>query len=253
LTQVVVLVLLVSPLAGLGLFRGNLAAADLFGLPLADPLAMVQVAAGARVFAPTFILSALSVACFYLLLGGRTFCSWVCPVYLLTELGDRLRHWTGTGHRTAPLDTKQCLLLATLVLTAITGLPLFETISPIGMVGRALVFGSLAPLYCLAGAILVEVLFARRLWCRSLCPLGGFYAILGRFAPFKVRFDRSRCCGCRACTAVCPVEEVLDPALSGGSGLVSAGDCTRCARCLDSCPTHALTIGFGYSDPGGGR
>ena len=44
--QLLMIALLASPLAGLTVFRGNLAAAELLGLPLADPLAFLQAQIG---------------------------------------------------------------------------------------------------------------------------------------------------------------------------------------------------------------
>ena len=251
LVQVAVIALIASPLAGFTVFRGTLAAGDLLGLPLADPLAALQVVLASGVVVPAFLLSALGVMVVYFLLGGRTFCGWVCPVYLLTELADTLRRRVGTGDRILPLATKTWVLLGAAGITALSGLPFFEIISPIGMTGRAIAFGGWLALACLGGVLLIEVSVGRRLWCRSLCPLGGFYALLGRWAPLRLRFHPERCTACGECSLACPVEEVLAPSLDKGAGQIRSGDCTRCARCIDICPTKALSMGFGYSGKGG--
>jgi ferredoxin-type protein NapH len=253
LVQLAAIGLIASPLAGLTIFQGTLAAADLFGLPLADPLAALQVVLATGLLVPAFLGSAIGVTLFYFLLGGRTFCSWVCPVYLLTELADKLRLRLGTGERILPLATKNWLLLSIFLITGVTGLPLFEIMSPIGMTGRAIAVGGWLALVCLVGLLVIEVVLARRLWCRSLCPLGGFYALVGRLAPLRLRFHQVRCTACGECSRVCPVAEVLAPSLERGTAQIHSGDCTRCACCIDCCPTNALTIGFGYSDQGGRR
>lgn len=240
--QIGVLLLLASPLAGLQAFRGNLAAAELLGIPLVDPLAAVQVVAASRVIVPAFLASALAVCLFYLLVGGRTFCGWVCPVYLLTEMADKLRERLGSGDRVVPLAMKKWLLLTVLVLTTITGLPFFEIISPIGMVGRAIAYGGYLSISCLLGVVLLEVVVSRRLWCRSLCPVGGLYALVGRWSPTRVGFSAARCTACGDCLRVCPVEEVLVPSLDHGAGAVSSGECTRCGACIDVCPHRALRM-----------
>lgn len=245
--QLLVIALLGSPLAGKSFFQGTLAAGDLFGLPLADPLAALQVLLASGVAVPGFVVSAAGVTLLYFLLGSRTFCGWICPVYLLTELGDRLRRRIGSGERTLPLATKQALLLLTLVATAATGLPYFETISPIGLVSRAVAFGSWLGLLALGGMLVIEIILARRVWCRSLCPLGGFYTLVGRYAPLRIGFIKEKCTACGACTKACPVEEVLEPCLVAGAAAVYAGDCTRCCDCIAVCQEKALRTSYSFS------
>lgn len=246
IVQLLMIALLASPLAGLAIFRGNLAAAELLGLPLADPLAFMQALLGGRVFVASYLISVLVVVGFYFILGGRSFCSWVCPVGLVTELGDKLRMKLGTGLMVLPLTTNRWTLCLVLLVTAATGIPLFELLSPIGIVSRAVVFASLLPLLLVAAILLIELLVARRIWCRSLCPLGGFYSLLAGASPLRIRFIAERCTHCNDCLKVCPTEEVLRPCLEHGQPQVSAGDCTRCMACLDTCPAKALKLSVGY-------
>ena len=244
--QLLMIALLASPLAGLAIFRGNLAAAELLGLPLADPLAFLQALLGGRVFVLSYLLSAMLVVGFYVLLGGRTFCGWVCPVGLITELADRLRKRLGTGTQTLPLTLNRWSLALVLLVVMVTGVPLFELFSPIGVISRAIVFAALVPLLLVAAILLVELLVARRVWCRSLCPLGGFYSLLAAASPLRIGFISERCTHCNDCLKACPVEEVLYPSLELNHPQVAAGDCIRCMACLDTCPTKALKISIGY-------
>lgn len=246
IVQLLMIALLASPLAGLAIFRGNLAAGELLGLPLADPLAFLQALVGGRVLVLSYLGSVLLVMGFYFLLGGRSFCGWVCPVGLLTELADTLRHRFGSGQLTLPLVSNRWSLVLVLLVVMLSGVPLFEMFSPIGIVGRAIMFGSLLPLLLVAAIVLLELLVAKRVWCRSLCPLGGFYSLLASISPLRIGFVAERCTDCNACRGACPVEEVLQPSLELNHPQVAAGDCMRCMACLDACPAGALKVSVGY-------
>lgn len=246
--QVGILLLIASPLSGMTFFSGNLAAGKLFGIEFADPVAFLQATLASHVFLPSFLGGAALIAIFYFLTGGRTFCGWVCPVYLLTELGDKLARITGSGKRRFALSGTRWSLLVVAGVSLVAGIPLLEVLSPIGITTRAIMFHALLPLLLLFAILTVEIFVANRLWCRTLCPVGGFYAILGRFSPVRVGFRKNLCTNCGECRPVCPVEEVLEPALVDGARQIISGDCTRCGACIDVCPTKALDVSVGYKN-----
>ena len=246
LVQLTVIALIASPLVGATFFSGNLSAGTLFGLNLADPLAFLQATLASRLFVPSFFGAALLVAAIYLATGGRSFCGWVCPVYLLTEMSDKLRRRVGNGSWTLPLSGVRWATGATVLISLMTSLPIFEVLSPIGMVTRAIMFKTMMPLLVLLAIIVVELMLARRVWCRSLCPVGGFYSLLGRVSPVRIGFSRQLCTDCGECSRICPVEEVLEPALRGDACQIRSGDCTRCGACIDVCQPKALGVSFWY-------
>ncbi len=244
--QVLILALIASPLIGLTIFRGNLAAGELFGINLADPLAFIEATLASHVFVASFFGAALMVTALYFVTGGRTFCGWICPVYLATEMGEKLRRFLGTGERTFSLNGTRWSLALTITTAIVAGIPLFEVVSPINIISRSIMFKTWLPLMLVCAILIIEVFVARRIWCRSLCPAGGFYSLLAKYSPVRVGFVPHLCTHCGECIRVCPVEEVLAPALSDNRPQIESGDCTRCGDCIDICPTKALGVDIWY-------
>lgn len=226
----------------LGVLTGNLSASHVFRtVPLADPFAVLQILLTGRMLAGTVLLGAALVLAFYLLVGGRAFCSWVCPVNLLADLAATLRRRFGPTRRFGvPRETRFWLLALALVVSALSGVAAFEWLSPVAIVHRELIFGPGLGLLVVAAGILVADLFIlRHGWCGSLCPLGAFYSLVGRASPLRVGFDAARCDHCGDCLKVCPEHQVISFEAMKERGFIDSGQCTNCARCLEVCPRDA--------------
>lgn len=245
--QILVLLLLATPAVGWSFFEGTLSAAAIAGLQLSDPLAALQILVLTGSLTSTMIIGTVIMVVFYGLLGGRVFCGWICPVHLLTDLVDmlpwpkRLARWS--------LKWKGVALAVIAIVTVLLGIPAFETLSPIGIAARALTFGASSGLVVLVLIAIAELFLVRRVWCRSLCPLGGFYFQLGRLGAVAIAYNEKKCTHCGDCQQVCFVPEVLIPSLEGQVPRVLSGECTRCGACVGICPDQAL--GFGIRNPFG--
>ncbi|MEZ5581733.1 MAG: 4Fe-4S binding protein [Candidatus Competibacteraceae bacterium] len=74
-------------LAGQPLLTGNLSSSEVVGLiPMADPLAVLQILFTGHLVQTEVLIGALLVLFGYGVLGGRVWCSWVCPVNMVTDL-----------------------------------------------------------------------------------------------------------------------------------------------------------------------
>ena len=227
-------------------FFGSLSSSSILGIVLLDPFAILQAAAAAKDFTMGWLIGILPIVVFYGIIRGRAFCGWVCPVNLLLEGVDWLRAKLNikVAEHAIPRHVKLWVALGILVLSAITGMLVFEMFNPISAINKGILFGSLTGLITLLAIVLIELLWARRVWCRALCPLGGFYEALGTVGLFSVKMNLDACTHCGHCEAVCLADpEILQPALSGDKNRVVAGDCMLCGECVDACPTHALSIG----------
>jgi len=84
--------------------------------------------------------------------------------------------------------------------------------------------------------ILAAGLFYRRVWCRTLCPLGALYALLARFA--RLRRVTPGCVECGRCAAECRMAAIRE------DGSYDAGECILCMDCVYDCTTGGTAFSF---------
>lgn len=245
---------LLGPWAGVWIIKGNLASSLLLGtVPMTDPLLFLQMlAAGFLGVTATAITGAAIVLAFYLLAGGRVYCSWVCPVNVVADSAHWLRRSLGVKS-SARIDrsARLWMLALTLALSAATGSLAYELVNPVSAVHRGLIFGMGAGWGFVLALFVFDLFVMRHGWCGHLCPMGAFYGLVGSFAPIRVRADgRLRCDDCMECYEVCPEPHVIPPALKGAakgaSPVIQSRDCTSCGRCIDICPKDVFNFGLRF-------
>ena len=228
--------------AGRPLLSGNLSSSQLLGaIPLADPFAVLQIILTGYVPSREVLIGALIILTLYTVLGGRTWCAWMCPVNMVTDAAAWLRRRLGLPDMfRLSRNTRYVVLALALLLSALTGVAAFEWISPISMLHRELIFGIGLGLTAVLGVFLFDLLIMRNGWCGHLCPLGAFYAVAGRVAQVRVRFDTPTCTHCGECARICPEPQVLNLREAAEAGMVASGECTNCGRCITICPEDTL-------------
>jgi ferredoxin-type protein NapH len=241
---------LLGPLAGVWWVKGTLSSSLTLGiLPLTDPLVALQSLAAGHLPETTAVVGALIVAAAYALIGGRMYCAWMCPINLVTDAAHWLRLRLGLddrGWRPRP-NSRYWVLAATLAVSALTGTIAWETVNPVTMVHRGLLYGMGLAWTVVAAVFLFDLLVSRRGWCGHLCPVGAFYGLLGWFSLLRVSArHRRRCDDCMDCYAVCPEPHVITPALKGTasatSPVIRSPECTNCGRCVDVCPRQVFVF-----------
>jgi len=245
LSQVSILVLYFGANAwGWNILQGNLSSSSLLGVvPLSDPFAALQMFASGALMASNLLIGALIVAFFYFLIGGRVFCSWVCPINMVTDFAGWLRSKIEIGkmqaRQPASRNMRYWVLVLSLIISFIMGLTAFEFISPISMVHRGLVFGLGFGLSAMIVIFLFDLLFLKNGWCGHICPLGGFYSLIGKVGLIRVNHNEEKCTVCMKCKEVCPENQVLFM-IGKDSTTVNMGECSNCARCIEVCDDDAL-------------
>lgn len=233
---------LLGPLAGLWIVKGNIASSlTLDVLPLTDPYLLLQALLAGHAMEATALIGAAIVLVFYLLLGGRVYCAWVCPLNIVTDVAAWLHQRLGIK-RTAQFarHSRYWILGVTLLLALVTGTLVWELVNPVTIVYRGLIFGMGLAWGLVLAIFLFDLFVSRRGWCSHLCPVGAFYSLLGRYSLLRVSAAaRNKCDDCMDCFAVCPEPQVIRPALKGearGAGpVILSGNCTNCGRCIDVC------------------
>ncbi|MBP2312255.1 quinol dehydrogenase ferredoxin subunit NapH [Azospirillum soli] len=252
-SQLAFLALFLSgPLFGLWIAKGTLASSlTLNVLPLTDPLVALQSLLAGHWPETAALAGAAIVLAVYAALRGRLYCSWVCPVNVVTDTAGWLRRRLGWKDGVSlNRRTRLILLAGILIASAVTGTIAWEVVNPITQLHRALVFGSLfaggIAWTVLAAIFLFDLAVAPRGWCGNLCPVGAFYGLVGRFGRVAVSAPRRAACdSCMDCYQVCPEPHVISPALRGaGSEVIQSPDCTACGRCIDVCPQDVFALGL---------
>ena len=246
---------LAGPLYGLWIVKGNLAySMTLETLPLTDPHVLLQaVLAGVEPHRDA-VIGVVIVVLFYMLVGGRVFCSWVCPVNLVTDAACCTRRMLDIKSSSQlARSARYWMLGVTLVLPLVTGSIVWELFNPVSMMFRGIIFGLGMAWVILVGIFLFDVFVARDGWCGRLCPVGAFYSLLGHKSLVRVvAEEREKCDDCMDCFEVCPEKQVIRPALKGadkGIGpVILSANCTNCGRCIDVCAEDVFHFGTRFAN-----
>jgi polyferredoxin/ferredoxin len=206
-------------------------------------------------FAP--LLWALPVVILTIILG-RFFCGWVCPFGSIHHFVGFLAHRKrGAAEKVRlnkyrPAQSIKYIILV--VLLAMAAFPSFAAtlvtglLDPIPLVTRSfnLIILPLADGFThvispatrfAEGAFLILLVFAAaillnlvipRFYCRFVCPLGAFFAILDRFAIWRIGKRAATCPNCKQCETNC--EGGCEP-----MGNIKISECVLCMNCLDRC------------------
>ncbi|WP_131112193.1 quinol dehydrogenase ferredoxin subunit NapH [Sulfuricystis thermophila] len=253
----ILLLFLVGPWFGWWIVKGNLNFSyTLNTLPLADPYLLLQALMSGQTPEKLGLIGVTIVVLFYLLVGGRSYCSWVCPVNLVTDFAAWLRNRLGLkgGNAHISRQTRYWILGMTLLVSAATGTIAWEMVNPVSMLHRGLIFGMGLAWAVILAVFLFDLFVMRHGWCGHLCPVGAFYSLIGKFSVMRVRLPRREACNdCMDCFAVCPEQQVIRPALKGIDGappVILFANCTNCGRCIDVCSKDVFQFGtrFGANE-----
>ncbi len=237
--------------------EGTLNGSRFLGFHLIDPFTTLEMLMAEHHLHINIIIGVSTIVIFYLLVGGRTYCAWVCPYGLLSEVGEK---WHNTlvnkkiiKDRKFDHRIRYIFWAMFLILSATSGYLVFETINVVGILSRAIAYGWSLALIWVVIVFAFEVFFSRRAWCTYICPIGTTYGMIGKVSALRVEWN-DNCDHCMVCHDVCFENQVLEITKAKydkqreEEGItreyITGADCTLCGRCIDVCHEDALNFDF---------
>lgn len=227
----------------------------------ACPIGSFQAVVGSSKFRFSYYITG-----FLILLGvllGRFICGFLCPFGWLQELLHKIPTKKLSTKKLKPLTYLKyaILLLAVVLLPAIVvndlgmGDPFFcKYICPQGVLEGAIplaavnegIRSALGPLFnrkliILIVVVVLSVLFYRP-FCKWICPLGAFYALMNKVSLLGIKVDEHKCVSCGKCARVCKMDVDV-------TKTPNHTECIRCGKCISSCPTDAIKFNYGFEMP----
>lgn len=226
----------------------------------ACPIGAFQAVVGSSKFRFSYYITGTLILLGVLL--GRFICGFLCPFGWFQELVHKLPTKKLSTRRLRPLTyLKYAVLLVMVVL-----LPALA-VNEVGM-GDPFFCKYLCPQGVLEGAIPLSLtnagiraalgtLFTRKLsillavavlsvvfyrpFCKWLCPLGAFYALLNKVSLFQMQVDPNKCISCGKCAKACQMDVDI-------TKTPNHTECIRCGMCVRACPTHAVAFRYGFGN-----
>ena len=224
----------------------------------ACPIGSFQAVVGSSKFRFSYYITG-----FLILLGvllGRVICGFLCPFGWFQELLHKIPTKKLSTKKLKPLTyLKYVVLLVMVVLLPVLvtnqlgmGDPFFcKYLCPQGVLEGAIplsmanagIRAALGSLFTwkfivLLMVIVLSIVFYRP-FCKWLCPLGAFYALLNKVSLFQMQVDQSKCVSCGKCAKVCKMD--VDVTKSPNHT-----ECIRCGMCIRACPTDAVSFRYGF-------
>jgi len=241
----------------LQMLEGTLTGSRFLGFHMIDPFMTIQVFLATYHLPINMIIGITTIILVYLIMGGRSYCAWVCPYGILSEIGEK---WHNTlvskkiiKERKFDNRVRYVFWVIFLLLSFTSGYLVFETFNVVGILSRMVAYGwSVAFIWVLV-VFAMEVFFSRRAWCRYICPIGTTYGMLGKVSALRIQWN-DNCDNCMVCHDVCFENQVLEitkPKYNKQrkekdikTEYITGADCTLCGRCVDVCHTDALKFDF---------
>ncbi|MEA1892994.1 MAG: NapH/MauN family ferredoxin-type protein [Campylobacterota bacterium] len=241
----------------LQMLEGTLSGSRFLGFHMIDPYMIMEVFLATFHMPINIVIGTTTIVIVYLLVGGRSYCAWVCPYGILSEIGEKwhnaLVNKKIIKSRTFDHRVRYIFWAIFLILSFTSGYIVFETFNVVGILSRAVAYGWSVALIWVLVVLAMEVFFSRRAWCAYICPIGTTYGMIGRVSALRIEWN-DNCDSCMVCHDVCFEPQVLEITKAKykkqidekeiTTQYITGADCTLCGRCVDVCHEDALKFDF---------
>ena len=187
------------------------------------------------------------------LLLRKAFCSWVCPIGLISDELARLGRFV-FGRTFRPWRPVDFVLRGLKYFLLLFFVQAIVRMSPEAL--SAWIYGNynrvtdikmylfFADLSWLAATVLAALalgsVLIRGFWCRYLCPYGALLGLFSWISPTRIHRHDDACTQCGYCDRVCPSRLPVSR-----KATIRSVECTGCLDCVASCPhPGALDVRF---------
>lgn len=189
------------------------------------------------------------IICSTALIAKKGFCSWVCPIGLLSEGAAKLNAKLFRRPPIVPhtldvlLRTSKYLIAGFFIYQIFYKMParsIEQFInSPYNQFADIKMLKFFTDMSTTAFIVLLVLtglsILIRNFWCRYLCPYGALLGIIGFLSQGKIHREPNACIGCGRCESVCPGKVAIRQKIQ-----VNSPECSSCLTCIENCPEKKL-------------
>lgn len=193
-----------------------------------------------------------SIICLTALILKKGFCSWICPIGLLSDIFAKLNGLSFKHKVVLPIWADVVLRSIKYTLAGFFVWSVFYKM-PIQSIEQFIQspynqFADIKMLHFFThfsntALIVIFVLFLLSFvipyfWCRYLCPYGAILGVFSFLSIGRIKRNPSNCTNCGRCEEKCPSRIKIREKKS-----IHSSECTACMTCVKNCP-EKQTLGF---------
>ncbi len=177
----------------------------------------------------------------------RGFCSWICPIGMLSEGLAKIGKWVFGRNFLIPnwldhiLRSVKYIILFFFIWAIFFGMSGVDAAAfvqtPYNRVSDVKMLKFMQHLtgvgMTVIAMILVFSILYENFWCRYLCPYGGLLGLLSVLSPYKITRNHTSCIQCGKCTKSCPNHILVEKA-----SRIWSPECSGCLTCVQQCPVN---------------